>query len=127
VCILSNTKFDRTEELSNYCASVIMGDPIEIFSKSEISQEILKDYIGSFELESEELERSFELLIFDNQLILHDPKAPQNDAILTPAGEDRFVLKTAGAYFKFVREQDNQVLRMEITQQDDFFVFKKTN
>lgn len=127
VCILSNTKFDRTEELSNYCASVMMGDPIEIFSKSEISKELLNDFIGFYELQSEELERSFELLIFDNQLILHDPKAPQNDAILTPAGEDRFVLKTAGAYFKFVRDQDNRVLTMEITQQDDFFVFKKTD
>ena len=127
VCILSNTKFDRTEELSNYCASVLMNDPVEIFSKSEISQELLQDYVGSFELKRDDLDRFFELIIFDNQLVLHDPKAPQNDAILTPDGTDKFVLKTAGAHFQFVRNEDNQIMRMEITQKDDFFVFEKIN
>ena len=125
VCILSNSKFDRTEELANYCASVIMEKPMEIYSKSEISRELLKDYTGVYNLQSQKLSRTFELIIYNNQLILHDPKAPQNDAILTPSGKDRFLLKTAGAYFEFRRNTEDLVIELEINQKKDVFLFKK--
>lgn len=126
VCILSNTKFDRTEELANYCASILLNKPIKIYSKGEISEELLKDYLGTFELQSETLERTFELIVFDNQLVLHDPKAPQNDAVLTPVGKDKFVLKTAGAYFQFTRDDENVVNGYVVEQNKDTYNFKKT-
>ncbi|MGV6830399.1 MAG: serine hydrolase domain-containing protein [bacterium] len=125
VCVLSNTKFDRTEELANYMASVIMGNPLEIYSKSEVSAELLQNYIGTYELQSETLSRSFQLKAFDNMLVLHDPIAPKNDAFLTPSGEDRFLLKTAGAYFLFKRDENNNVHQMEITQGNDVFLFQR--
>ena len=127
VCILSNSKFDRTEELANYCASMILNKPLKIYSKTEISKELLNDYLGTFKLQSETLERTFELLVFDNQLILHDPNAPQNDAVLTPAGTDQFVLKTAGAYFQFNRNDKGKVISYVIKQGKDTFFFKKVN
>lgn len=125
LCILSNSKFDRAEELANYCASVILNKPLKIYSKSEISEELLKDYLGTFQLQSETLERTFELIVFDNQLVLHDPKTPQNDAILTPAGTDKFVLKTAGAYFQFIRDVDNNVIGYSVEQNGETYNFKK--
>ena len=125
VCLLSNSKFDRTEELANYCASILLNKPLEIYSKSEISKELLKDYLGTFELQSETLERTFELIVFDNQLVLHDSKAPQNDAVLTPVETDRFVLKTAGAYFQFIKDDNNQVIGYTVKQGEQTFEFKK--
>ena len=126
VCILSNTKFDRTEELSSYLFSVIMGNPIEIYSKTEITRDLLDAYTGTYTLINNDLERTFKLIIFDNQLIFHDPTAPQNDAILTPSGKDNFVLKTANAYFEFIRSQrDTIVETLKVTQGDEHYIFKR--
>ncbi|GGG40927.1 serine hydrolase [Dokdonia pacifica] len=124
ICILANRKFDRTEELANYLASVLLNNPIEIFSKKEISKEQLQDYIGIYELQSEELSRTFEIKLYDNQLLLSDPKAPANDAILTPSDKDIFILKAVNASFKFQRNEKGQVTGYEVIQ-GETFVFKK--
>ncbi len=125
ICILANTKFDRVQELSNYIASVLINKPIEIFSKKEISKEILKDYIGTYELQSEEVSRTFEIKLFDNLLLLSDPKAPESDAILTPSDKDIFILKAVSASFKFNRDENNQVMGYMVKQGDNTFEFKK--
>lgn len=124
ICILANRKFDRTEELANYLASVLLNNPIEIFSKKEISYEQLQDYIGIYELQSEELSRTFEIKLYDNQLLLSDPKAPANDALLTPSDKDIFILKAVNASFKFQRNEKAEVVGFKVMQEETY-TFKK--
>jgi CubicO group peptidase (beta-lactamase class C family) len=123
VCILANTKFDRTNEISNYIASLLIDKPIEIFTKKEISVETLKEYIGIYELEGE-LERTFEIKVFDNRLVLSDPKNPEADAFLTPSDKDIFLLKAVGVAFKFFRNDKNKIIGYTVKQGENY-TFKK--
>lgn len=125
VCILSNTIFDRVQEISNYIASVLINRPLKILSKGKLSADILKDYIGFYALDDPKLKRNFELKVYDNLLILHDPKAPKNDAILTPLKKDAFLFKSAGATFIFKRNEKNQVIGYTVKQKKDQFIFQK--
>ncbi len=124
ICILSNTKFDRTEELSNYIASVFLGNPIQIFSKKEISKEKLKQYKGIYKLHSETLNRVFEIVLYNNELLFSDPKNPADAALLTPSSKDVFILKAASATIQFTRDESQQITGFTITQ-DGKYHFKK--
>jgi CubicO group peptidase (beta-lactamase class C family) len=125
ICVLANTKFDRIQELSNYMASVLMNRPLKILSKGTISKELLQDYVGVYKLQSKTLKRTFEIRVYDNVLILTDPKAPQNDAKLTPSKKDWFLLKAAGASFQFVRNSEGEVVGYEVQQGSQTFQFQK--
>ncbi|WP_299440858.1 serine hydrolase domain-containing protein [uncultured Aquimarina sp.] len=124
ISILANTKFDRAEQLTQYIGSVFLNNPIEIFTKKEISKELLKDYVGIYELLNEKINRTFQIKLFDNLLVLSDPKAPENDAILTPSEKDVFILKAANAVFKFQRDNTNKINGYTV-KQGDIYKFNK--
>jgi CubicO group peptidase (beta-lactamase class C family) len=124
ICILSNTKFDRTEELSKYMASVLIDNPIQIFSKEEISKEKLQEYVGTYELKSETLERVFKIIVYDNELMLSNPEKPSDTALLTPSTKDIFLLKAANATLQFTRDEMQQISGFTVTQ-DGLYRFVK--
>ncbi|PQJ79908.1 serine hydrolase domain-containing protein [Polaribacter porphyrae] len=123
VCILANTKFDRVNKISDYIASTLMNNPIEIFTKKEISAEKLREYIGIYELQGE-LERVFEIKLFDNRLVLSDPKNPEADAFLTPSEKDVFIFKAVSVAFKFFRNDKNEIIGYTVKQGENY-TFKK--
>lgn len=123
ICILANTKFDRTEGLANYIGSVLLNKPIKIFSKKTISKEQLEEYIGVYEIEGE-LSRTFKIKAFDNIMVLSDPKNPENDAVLTPTGKDIFMLKALNVPFMFLRDDTGKIHGFRV-EQDGTFLFKK--
>lgn len=125
VSILANTKYDRTEEIANYIASLLIDKPIEIFSSKEISKELLKDYVGVYEMQSEEISRTFEIKLFDGKVLLSDPKEPESSAFLTPSKKDILLLKAASAYFKFTRNEQDLITGFTVKQNGDMFTFKK--
>lgn len=125
ICILSNTKFDRLQEVSNYIASVIINKPLEILTKGTISKEVLQEYVGVYKLQSDSLKRTFQIKVFDNILILADPKAPKNDAKLTPSEKDIFLLEAANASFHFTRNSEGKVIGYTVQQGKQRFEFKK--
>jgi len=127
VCMLSNTKFDRVQELSNYVASVLLNKPIDIFSKGFVSKELLKEYVGMYTLKSDSLERTFLIKVYDNLLVLADPRAPKNDAKLTPSEKDIFMLEAVGASFQFTRNSEGNVIGYTVKQGKDSFIFEKMN
>ena len=124
ICVLSNTKFDRTEKISKYIASVLLDNPIQIFSKKEISKEQLKEYCGVYKLDSASLQRVFEIRLYDNELLLYDPKKPEASALLTPSEKDIFILKAASATIQFVRDKTSKIIGLTIKQKDEYH-FKK--
>lgn len=127
ICILSNKKYDRTEEISDYIASLLINKPLEIFASKEISKEQLKDYVGIYEMQNEDISRTFEIKIFKDKILLSDPKEPESSAFLTPAGKDVLILKVASAYFKFTRDAQNVIDGYTVKQNDETFTFKKVN
>jgi len=127
VCILANKKYDRTEEISNYIASLLINKPLEIYSEKEIKEEKLKDYIGTYQLIQKDINRILEIKIYQGQPILIDPKEPESAAILTPTEEDILLLKVGSAYFKFNRDDRDQVIGYTVKQGDQTFEFKKVD
>ncbi|NRB60718.1 MAG: beta-lactamase family protein [Winogradskyella sp.] len=125
ICILTNKKYDRTDEIANYIASVIINKPLKILSEKEITTEKLKDYIGTYQLVDNSISRVLEIRLFNGQPLLIDPKEPDSAAILTPGGEDALLLKVGNAYFKFSRNESNQVTGYKVKQGDKTFIFKK--
>ncbi|MEM6720336.1 MAG: serine hydrolase domain-containing protein [Bacteroidota bacterium] len=124
ICILSNTKFDRTEELSRYMASVLLGNPIQIYSKKEISKAKLKEYVGTYKLQSDTLKRIFDIKAFDNELLFANPENPSDSALLTPSTNDIFLLKAANATLQFTRDEQQRIDGFIITQKEQY-IFKK--
>lgn len=124
ICILANTKFDRVQEVSNYIASILLDKPIEIFSKKDISREMLQQYIGTYELQNNDQSRTFEIKVYDNQLLLSDPKNPQSDALLVPSDKDVFILKAMNVTFKFKRDTLGKISGYTV-EQEGLYTFKK--
>ena len=125
ICILSNTKLDRVRDISNYIASVLIGKPLKILGKDQLSAELLKIYLGNYKLVDSDLKRAFEIKILDNRLLLHDPNTPANDALLTPSEKDRFTLKAAGAIVTFQRDTNDEITGFTVSQKGDTYVFEK--
>ena len=123
VCILANTKFDRTDKITNYIASVLINKPIKIYTKKEVSSEKLKEYVGIYKLQGD-FERILEIKLFDNQLILSDTKNPEGDAVLTPSEKDVFLLKAISVFFKFFRDNDDKISGYTVKQGENY-TFKK--
>lgn len=123
ICILANTKFDRTDEISNYIASLFINKPLKIFTKKEISKENLKEYLGIYKSEGE-LERAFEIKLFDNRLVLSDPKKPEEGAYIKPSDKDVFLLKAVSVTFKFFKNDKKEVIGYTVKQGENY-TFKK--
>lgn len=125
ICVLSNTKFDRVQEVSNYMASILINRPLEILTKGTIFKELLEEYVGVYKLQSESLQRTFQIKVYNNILVLSDPKAPKNDAKLTPSEKDIFLFEAANASFQFIRNSKGEITGYIVKQGNQNFHFKK--
>lgn len=123
ICVLANTKFDRTNEVSNYMASVLIDKPIQIKTKAELSSKVLREYLGTFKLEGN-IDKTLVVELFDNQLILKDPKNPKNNVFLNIIGKDLFEVKSAKAKILFIKNDKNEVISLEVNQNGKY-LFKK--
>ena len=125
VCVLSNKKYDRTQEIANYIASVLIDKPLEILNKTEIKSEKLKEYSGTFKIVDAEFERTLVIKPYKDFLLLSDIKSPESDALLTPAGLDKFLLKVASATFTFFRDKEGKVSGFKVQQSEEEYEFEK--
>lgn len=123
ICILSNTKFDRVDEISNYVASVLLNKPIQILSKKEISAKKLKQFEGQFELQGK-IQKTVNIKVFDNQLLFSDPKNPAFDAFLQPRETDVFKIKNVKGTVTFLRNSNNKIIGFKVLQGEEY-TFKK--
>jgi hypothetical protein len=57
-------------------------------------------------------------------LILSDPKAPENDALLTASEKDIFILKAISVTFKFQRDTTHKINGFTV-KQNGSYTFKK--
>jgi CubicO group peptidase (beta-lactamase class C family) len=125
VCVLSNTKFDRTPDISDYIGSVMLNNPITIQKKSEIQREVYTDYIGVFHLK-EDVKKRFEIEMFDTMLVMTPMEARENAGVLRLISEDYFECKEANATITFKRNENQEVVGYTVEQDGTYhFVREK--
>ncbi len=121
VCVLSNTKFDRTQEIADYIGSLMINTPITIKKKSEIQRERYKEYAGVYQLKDDTAKR-FEIRMYDTMLVFVPLDAPENAARLQPLSADHFECKEANATLTFIRNE-NQIVDEITVFQDGVYHF----
>lgn len=122
VCVLANTKFDRTNEVSDYIASVLIDKPIEIVAKNQLSKENLMQYLGTYTLNN--IDKTLVVEIFDNNLLLKDPKNPKNNVFLRYKSQDFFEAKSAKATVRFIKNEEKEIISLEVDQNGKFLFHK---
>lgn len=125
VCVLTNSKYDRTQEIANYIASLMIDKPLTIQNSKEISSKQLQEYLGVYKMKTPEISRTFEIKLLDNAILLIDPDAPESSALLTPSEKDVLLLKVANATFHFKRDTKGIIIGYEVKQGKDKYQFDK--
>ncbi|WP_299685929.1 serine hydrolase domain-containing protein [uncultured Dokdonia sp.] len=115
VCVLSNTKFDRTPDIADYIGSILIDKPIVIKKKSEIKRDVYKEYIGIYHLK-EDVNKRFGIELFDTMLVMVPLDARENAGILRPISDDYFESKEAKATITFTRNDAQEVIGITVEQ-----------
>lgn len=115
VCVLSNTKFDRTQEIADYIGSLMIDKPIATKKKSEFQREAYKEYIGMYQLK-EDASKRFEIRMYDTMLVFVPLDAPENAARLQPRSTDYFECKEANATLTFTRGDHQSIIGLTVDQ-----------
>ncbi len=124
VCVLSNTKFDRTPDISDYIGSVMLHKPIMIQKKSDIRRDIYKEYLGVYRLKDDATKR-FEIQVFDTMLVMIPMEARDTAGILRPISEDYFESKEAKATVQFTRDESQEVIGYTVEQNGTYHFVKE--
>ena len=108
VCILANKSMERTEEVANYLASVVLGNPLDIQDKNQIQYNIYQEFFGTYQLKG--ASKLIEIFMVDDVLVLDFPGAKGTGTVLTMTGMDKMESKAAKAKFQFSRNQEGEVI-----------------
>lgn len=108
VCILANKSMERTEEVANYLASVVLGNPLDIQDKNQIQYNIYQEFFGTYQLKG--ASKLIEIFMVDDVLVLDFPGAKGTGTVLTMTGKDKMESKAAKAKFQFSRNQKGEVI-----------------
>jgi len=108
VCILANKSMERTEEVTNYLASVILGNPLDIQDKNQIQYTVYEEFFGTYQLKGES--KLIEVFMVDDVLVLDFPGAKGTGTTLTITDKDKMESKAAKAKFQFTRNQEGEII-----------------
>jgi hypothetical protein len=115
VCILSNKSRERTEEVANYLASIVMGEPIEILGKPAINYEAKKEYLGRYQMVGDDT-KIIEIKLMDDLMILDFPEAPGTGVEIVALEDDQFKSVKANIEITFLRDTVGIVTGFSATQ-----------
>lgn len=115
VCILSNAGFQRTEEIANYIASILIEKPIEITKKADITFGYLNDFVGTYKLSSKK-PQTINIGIIADRLVLTFPDQPGNEVDILPIGNDIFESKKVKAQLTFIRDANGKISGINVKQ-----------
>lgn len=123
VCVLSNTKFDRTPEIADYIGSVMIDIPILIKKKSEIKRDVYKEYMGVYHLDDDPKKR-FGIELFDTMLVMVPLDTRENAGVLRPISDDYFDCKEAKATVTFTRNEAQEIIGYTVEQNGTYHFVK---
>jgi CubicO group peptidase (beta-lactamase class C family) len=107
VCILSNKSLERTEEVANYLASVVLGNPVEIEDRNQLEYAKFEEYFGTYQLLGNS--KRIEILMIDDVLVLDFPEAKGTGTKLTIIGTDKMESKAVKAQIQFTRNDKGNI------------------
>jgi CubicO group peptidase (beta-lactamase class C family) len=107
VCILSNKSLERTEEVANYLASVVLGNPVEIEDRNQLEYAKFEEYFGTYQLLGNS--KRIEILMIDDVLVLDFPEAKGTGTKLTIIGIDKMESKAVKAQIQFTRNDKGNI------------------
>ncbi|WP_373520236.1 serine hydrolase domain-containing protein [Aquiflexum sp.] len=107
VCILSNKSLERTEEVANYLASVVLGTPLEIEDRNQLEYGKYAAYFGTYQLIGDS--RLIEIFMVDDVLLLDFPEARGTGTRLTVIEKDKMESKAVNALIHFTRNKEGSI------------------
>ncbi|MBR07861.1 MAG: hypothetical protein CMP48_09240 [Rickettsiales bacterium] len=107
VSILANKSLERTEEVANYLASVILNSPLEIEDRNQLVFAKYQEYFGTYQLQGDS--KLIEIFMVDDVLVLDFPGAKGTGTRLTIIDTDQMESKAVNASFQFIRNDEGEV------------------
>ncbi len=119
VCILANKSRERTEQVANYLASIIIGDPIAVLGKSALAYEEKKEYLGTYQMTGNEA-KMVEIKLIEDLMILDFPNAPETRVEIVSVHGDTFESVKANIKIMFSRDGKGDVVGLTAQQGETF-------
>lgn len=109
VCVLANKSLERTGEVANYLASILIGDPIDILGKSALNYEEKKEYLGTYQMVGSQ-EKIIEIKLVDDLTLLYFPKNPGTEVEIRATDDDTFKSVKANIEITFSRDDTGDIV-----------------
>ncbi|WKN40960.1 serine hydrolase domain-containing protein [Tunicatimonas pelagia] len=109
VCVLTNKSRERPEEVADYLASIILGEPINILSKSALNYEEKKEYLGTYQM-VDGAKKIIEIKFVDDLVMVYFPKAPGTEVEIKATDDDTFESVTANIEMIFSRDDTGKIV-----------------
>ncbi|WKK81890.2 serine hydrolase domain-containing protein [Marivirga arenosa] len=108
VCVLANKSLERTEEVANYLASVILKNPLEIEDRSQLEYDKYQEYFGTYQLEGES--KLIEIFMVYDVLVLDFPEARGTGTKLMITEADKMESKAVNVKIQFTRNDKGDII-----------------
>ena len=108
VCVLANKSRERTEEVANYLASIIIDNPIEILGKSALNYEEKKEYLGTYQMVGGQ-EKIIEIKFVDDLVLLYFPQSPGTEVEVVAVDDRTFKSTKADIELIFSRNDSGDI------------------
>ncbi|MEQ8473641.1 MAG: serine hydrolase domain-containing protein [Marinoscillum sp.] len=108
VCILANKSLERTEEVANYIASVVLEKPLQIEDQNQIEYTKYEEYFGTYQLK--ENSKLIKIFMVDDVLVLDFPGARGTGTKLTITDTDKMESKAVNAKIQFNRNDEGDII-----------------
>jgi len=115
VCVLANKSRERTEEVADYIASVIIGEPIDILGKSALNYEEKKEFLGTYQMVDDQ-EKIIEIKFVDDLTVLYFPNNPGAEVEIVPVDDKTFKSTKANIELTFARNDTGDIVGVTAEQ-----------
>lgn len=116
ICILSNKTKDRTEQLADYIASLLIGKPIHILGRSELDYAEKEEYLGSYKMIGNNA-KIIEIKLSDGLMTLEFPEAPDTRVEIVSVKRDTFRSVKANIEITFSRDAKESITGFTAVQE----------
>ncbi len=123
VYILANKSFERTEEVANYLASVVLKKPLKIEDRKQLEHAKYKEYFGTYQLQGGDSKLA-KIFMIDDVLVIDFPEEPGTGTVLNPIATDKMELKVVNIKIQFTRNNEGHITGFTVDK-NGIFEWKK--
>lgn len=119
VCILANKSRERTGQVADYLASLVIGAPIDVLGKSALAYEEKKKYLGTYQMKGDEA-KTIEIKLDEDLMILSFPDAPGTEVEIVSVEGATFKSVKANIEITFTQDANGDIVGFTGKQKDTF-------